>query len=177
MQAHLDHVALVVRRLEAVIDRLRGIEAGPIESFPAEGTREVYLGSGTARLLLMEPLRPDGPYGRAIAKRGPGLHHVALTVPDLQSFLADVRGWLLVPAAIAEMQAARTAWLARPGVATLLEVVEGEPPAGPAVVEQIELPGDLPVEPRPALVASDDHDVWLTIGGTRHSVRDLTADG
>lgn len=175
MSPPLDHVALVVRKLEPVIERLNGIEAGPIEAFPSEGTREVYLGEGAARLLLLEPTEPSGPYARAIDKRGPGLHHVALNVPDIHAFLARVRGWLVVPACIPDLDAARTAWLARPGVATLLEVVEGEPALGTAVVEQVELPGELPVDPRPSLVASNDADVWLTITGERYSVRALTA--
>jgi hypothetical protein len=101
---------------------------------------------------------------------------VALNVPDLDSFLAKVRGWLLVPGGISDLASARTAWLARPGVATLLEVVEGEAVLGTPIVERIELPGHLPVDPRPNLVASSDGDVWLTITGTRYAVRKLTAE-
>ena len=169
----LDHVALVVRRIEPVLDRLEGLEAGPIEAFPSEGTREVYLGAGVARLLLMEPTTADGPYARALAKRGPGLHHVAVETPDLDEFLAQVRGWLLVPACLPGLAQTRTAWLARPGVATLLEVHEGEAAEGTLVVEQVELPGSLPVDPRPGLVSSSDAGVWLTIAGKRHSVSEL----
>lgn len=172
-----DHVALVVRRLEPVLDRLKELEleAGPIEAFPSEGTREVYLGTGAARLLLMEPTRAEGPYARALAKRGPGLHHVALKVPDLAHFLGGVRGWLLVPAGLGELARTRTAWLARPGVGTLLEVHEAEPSEGTPVVERIELPGPLPVEPRPGMAPSGDGGVWLTIAGRRHAVSELTA--
>jgi methylmalonyl-CoA/ethylmalonyl-CoA epimerase len=176
MPLPVDHVALVVRRLEPVLERLPRLDPGPIEDFPREGTREVYLGDGAARLLLMQPTRPDGPYGRALAKRGPGLHHVAVNVPDLDAFLARVRGWLVVPACVPGLASARTAWLARPGVAALLEVHEGEPPAGPPLVERIELPGPLPVEPRPGLAPSDDGEVWLTIAGERRCARDLTAE-
>jgi len=175
MNPPLDHVALVVRQLEPVLERLGDLEAGPIEDFPKEGTREVYLGEGTARLLLMQPTRSAGPYGRALEKRGPGLHHVALNVPDLDAFLGRVRGWLLVPACVPGLAATRTAWLARPGVATLLEVHEREPSTGTPVVERVELPGPLPVEPRPGLLRSDDDQVWLTIAGKRRSVRELTA--
>ena len=173
MDPHLDHVALVVRRIEPVLERLAELEPGPIETFPGEGTREVYLGTGVARLLLMEPTDADGPYGRALAKRGPGLHHVALKVPDLDGFLGSVRGWLLVPACLRDLARTRTAWLARPGVATLLEVHEAEPAEGTPVVEQVELPGALPVDPRPDLAPSSDGDVWLTIAGRRRSVSAL----
>jgi len=174
MSPPVDHVALVVRRLEPVLERLEGLDAGPIESFPSEGTREVYLGAGLARLLLMEPTNTEGPYARALAKRGSGLHHVALNVPDLEGFVGRVRGWLLVPGCLRDMAETRTAWLARPGVATLLEVHEAEPAEGTPLVEQVELPGPLPVDPRPAMAPSSDGGVWLTIGGRRHSVSELT---
>lgn len=174
MRSSVDHVALVVRRLEPVLERLEGLDAGPIEAFPSEGTREVYLGSGTARLLLMEPTDTDGPYARALAKRGPGLHHVAVDVADLGAFLAGVGGWLVVPACLRDLAQTRTAWLARPGVATLLEVRETEPSEGRPLVELVELPGPLPVDPRPALAASSDGGIWLTIDGRRSSVSDLT---
>lgn len=170
----LDHVALVVRRLEPVVERLEGLEAGPIEAFPSEGTREVYLGVGSGRLLLMEPTSEQGPYARALAKRGPGLHHVAVRVPDLREFLASVRGWLLVPACLNDLERTRTAWLARPGVATLIEVQEAEQAEGSAVVEGVELPGPLAVDPRPAMEISKDGGVWLTIAGRRRSVAELT---
>lgn len=174
MSLSLDHVALVVRRLEPVLERLEGLDAGPIEDFPSEGTREVYLGAGLARLLLMEPTNAGGPYGRALAKRGSGVHHVAVNVPDLEGFLGRVRGWLLVPACLRDLVKTRTAWLARPGVATLLEVHEAEPAEGMPLVELVELPGPLPVDPRPAMAPSSDGGVWLTIAGRRHSVNELT---
>lgn len=175
MSSPVDHVALVVRRLEPVLERLEGLAAGPVESFPSEGTREVYLGAGSSRLLLMEPTNSEGPYARALAKRGPGLHHVALNVPDLEGFLDRVRGWLLVPGCLRDIAETRTAWLGRPGVATLLEVHEAEPAddEGMPLVEQLELPGPLPVDPRPAMTPSSGG-VWLTIGGRRHSVSELT---
>lgn len=113
---------------------------------------------------------------RALAKRGSGLHHVALTVSDLEGFLGRTRGWLLVPACLRDLAQTRTAWLARPGVATLLEVQEAESAGGTPVVEKVELPGPLPVDPRPSMEPSNDDEVWLTIAGRRHSVSELTGD-
>ena len=176
MSVSLDHVALVVRRLEPVLERLEGLAAGPIEAFPSEGTREVYLGSGSARLLLMEPTDTSGPYARAHAKRGAGLHHLAGNVPDLDGFLARVGGWLVVPACLPDLHDTRTAWLARAGVATLLEVHEAEPASGTPLVARVELPGPLPVDPRPSMEPSSDGGMWLTIGGRRWSVSELADD-
>ena len=140
----LDHVALVVRQLEPVLERCvsAGLDAGPIEDFPGEGTREVYLGSHgrPARLLLMQPSSESGPYARALAKRGPGLHHVAIHVPQLSDFLKSAQGWLVHPFSLDSESDRRTVWLARPGVGALLEVHESESDySGPRVVERVEV--------------------------------------
>ena len=78
----IDHVAVLVADLEAALRDLTplGLETGPIEEFPSEGTRECYLGRSdqSAKLLLLTPHGDAGPYARALARRGPGLHHVGL---------------------------------------------------------------------------------------------------
>ncbi|MEL7238718.1 MAG: VOC family protein, partial [Planctomycetota bacterium] len=85
----LDHVAILVRSIEDTVERLGQLDApsGEIEAFPGEGTRELYLGEpGRAgRLLLLQPLGDSGPYARAMAKRGPGLHHVAFRTRDIDA--------------------------------------------------------------------------------------------
>jgi len=125
----LDHVALLVRSLESALERLAetGLAVGEIESFPSEGTREVYLGDPDlpGRLLLLESTGP-GPYQRAFEKRGPGLHHVAIEVADPDAFAADARGWLLHPHSLQSQKGANTLWFARPGVGALLEVTRGK---------------------------------------------------
>ena len=174
--AHLDHVALLVQDLEATLGRLDfpAEEVGPIEEFPGEGTREIYLGQGSARLLLLQPLGTSGPYARAMEKRGPGLHHVALHTPELDSFLGDVRGWLLHPASIETIARWRTAWLARPGVPTLVEVHEAEPLEEPPCVSSVEVPAALDaVSPAAGLSTSVDGDAWITARGRRMRVADL----
>ena len=183
----IDHVALLVPRIEPVLEKLGDLaaEAGEIEEFPSEGTRELYVGGEgrVARLLLMQARGGAGPYARALAKRGPGLHHVALLVPDLDAFLAGVRGWLVHPACLPGLASTRTLWLARPGISTLVEVQEAEPGSGEPVVEQVEIPAsgelaellDLRVgEERVAgLLPSSDHACWLRLGGRRFAVAEL----
>ena len=130
MLHQLDHVAILVPNAEQVVQQLtarglpaKGLTPGEIESFPSEGTRECYLGADgrLGRLLLMEATSNQGPYARALAKRGPGLHHVALTVPDLDLFLNSVTGWLLVPGCVSSLARTKTAWLA--GTACTLATV------------------------------------------------------
>ena len=174
----LDHIALVTASLEPVLARLDHVQEhlGPIEAFPSEGTREVYVGNGSAKLLVMEPTSTDGPYGRALARRGPGLHHVALHTPDLTGFMGEVRGWLMLPISVRTIAESRTAWLARPGVPTLLEVHEAEPTSGEPLVGAVEVPGQLgKLYPAAGLSPSVDDSIWLTIGGVRMSAADWAA--
>lgn len=174
----LDHVALLVRSIETALERIApwGLEPGPVEEFPGEGTRECYLGDANqrGRLLLMQPLGEEGPYARALRKRGPGLHHVALRVPDLDAFLSSVTGWLLLPHSVTSIPQG-TAWLARPGVGTLLEVAQNAEPLGATAVEQVQVPGLLPEQELEGLTRSPDDVAWLTVGGGRRSVAELVA--
>ena len=53
--------------------------------------RAAFLRAGEAELELLEPLREDTPVGKFIARRGPGLHHIAVAVPDIDKAIADAR--------------------------------------------------------------------------------------
>jgi hypothetical protein len=126
------------------------------------------------RLLLMHPTSDEGPYARALARRGPGLHHVGIRVRSLDAFLAGTSGWLLHPISVRTIESARTAWLARPGIGTLIEVHEADDvAAGPAVVSRVTLPTARGLEPllsiAAGLVAAEEGDCRLTIG--EHDVR------
>ena len=56
-----------------------------------EGLEAALLQMGDGELELMAPLREDSPVGRFVAKRGPGLHHVAYAVTDIVKKLAEAR--------------------------------------------------------------------------------------
>jgi methylmalonyl-CoA epimerase len=78
----LDHVALAVASLDEAIplhERLSGARGSRPETLPGQGVRVAFVGD----LELLEPLAPDTPVGRFLARRGPGLHHVAYRTADL----------------------------------------------------------------------------------------------
>jgi catechol 2,3-dioxygenase-like lactoylglutathione lyase family enzyme len=170
----LDHVALLVRDLDAALDRVRGHDAtlvpGPIERFPREGTREVYVdrpGATAARLLLLEPIGP-GPYARALERRGPGLHHVALDVVSARAWAQGLAGWVV------HHELGRTLWLACKGAGALVEVndVQEVGPVGPPLVRQVDVPG-APALGCDLVRASSDTRAWLDLGRGRVAVADL----
>jgi methylmalonyl-CoA epimerase len=96
----VDHVAIAVPSLEAAIplyERLTGERASPVEHIEEQGVRVAFLGA----IELLEPTGPDSPVGRFLARRGPGLHHVAYRTKDISAELARVRdaGFELIDAA------------------------------------------------------------------------------
>jgi methylmalonyl-CoA/ethylmalonyl-CoA epimerase len=56
-----------------------------------EGLEAAFLRVGEAEVELMAPIRDDSPVGKFVARRGPGLHHVAYAVPDIEKSLAGAR--------------------------------------------------------------------------------------
>ena len=146
----LHHVALLVESLEALLPSLaaRGWAAGPINSYPKEGTREAYVWAAdpaaepSGRLLLVQSAGA-GPYARALSERGPGLHHLGLAVPDLSAFASALpaSGWYVHPFSLRGGAQLLDLWLFRPGFPALIEVFAGPAAEGPpALVRAVELP-------------------------------------
>jgi methylmalonyl-CoA epimerase len=92
MQLH--HVGIAVADLNASIDLYRstfGAELVHRAKNEKDGLEAAFLKVGDAELELLTPLHEDTPVGRFIAKRGPGMHHVAFGVADIDQALADAR--------------------------------------------------------------------------------------
>lgn len=124
------HIAILVPSVRKAADYLRqfNFEISKEEEWDGEGTREIYIERNKSNsLLLMEPIKP-GAYQRAMEKRGPGLHHLAIDVLNLESYLESLTGsgWLLHPISIKTMEQVQTVYLSRPGFPALIEVHERE---------------------------------------------------
>jgi len=81
----IDHLGIAVRSLAAakgIYEKL-GLTISAEEVVESEQVRLVMVPVGETRLELLEPLSENSPIARFIAKRGEGLHHVSLRVPDL----------------------------------------------------------------------------------------------
>jgi methylmalonyl-CoA epimerase len=76
----------------ATYERLFGAEVEHRATVEGQGVRAVSLRIGEGRVELLEPLGEDTPVGRFLAKRGPGMHHVAYEVSDLGATLAELSG-------------------------------------------------------------------------------------
>lgn len=128
MKSVLNHIAFLVPNAVKSAEYLRQFDfkIGPVEKWDSGGTLEIYVGdlsSEMANLLLMEPTK-EGAYTRAMAKRGPGVHHVGIDVLNLETYIDGLSGsgWLLHPKSLKTIKQTRTAWLARPNTPALIEV-------------------------------------------------------
>ena len=89
----IDHVGIAVADVDASLKFFTGVlglTSGETEDIKSQNSRVRFIDTGDAKLELVESLAPDSAIGKYIAKRGPGLHHVALRVPDIQAAMARV---------------------------------------------------------------------------------------
>ena len=88
------HVGIAVADLDRAIATYAGVFGASLEHravVPEQGVEAAALCIGDSRVELLEALRADTPVGRFVAKRGPGMHHVAFAVADLAGELARLR--------------------------------------------------------------------------------------
>ncbi len=85
MSFAIDHIGIGVKSLasaKSIYEKL-GLTISPEETVPAEHVRVVMVPVGDTRIELLQATSEDSAIARFIAKRGEGLHHVCLRVPDL----------------------------------------------------------------------------------------------
>ena len=93
MDFALDHLGIAVRSLAAaksIYEKL-GLTVSPEEIVPAEKVRLLMIPVGETRLELLEPTSDDSVIAKFMAKRGEGLHHISLRVPDLTAAVAKLK--------------------------------------------------------------------------------------
>lgn len=90
----VDHIAVAVESLDealAFYEKALGLENIGIETVEEQGVRVAKLDVGGTHIELLEPLSPETPVGRFLAKKGPGLHHICLGVDDIEAELAGLK--------------------------------------------------------------------------------------
>ncbi len=128
---HLDHVAIVTPDLDlgsAPYLALGLQPEGPDEEVGTQGVRVRAFVVGETLIELLTPTRPDSPIAAFLDKRGPGLHHTAYRVDDLDAEMARLRSEgarFLNEAPTPGRAGTRVAFLhPRWGAGTLIELVE-----------------------------------------------------
>jgi methylmalonyl-CoA/ethylmalonyl-CoA epimerase len=94
MFARVDHIGVAVEDLDAAIalhEEAYGMAVAHREVVEEQGVEAVLLDVGENHVELLRPLNGETPVGRFLSKRGPGLHHVAYQVTDVQATLDTLR--------------------------------------------------------------------------------------
>ena len=89
----IDHVGVAVEDLEGAISLYEdtlGMRLAHRETVESQGVEAVLLDVGEGHVELLRPLGPETAVGKFLDKRGPGLHHVAYAVADIDAALASL---------------------------------------------------------------------------------------
>jgi methylmalonyl-CoA/ethylmalonyl-CoA epimerase len=90
----IDHIGVAVEDLEAGIalyERSFEMELVHRETVESQGVEAVLLDVGDGHVELLAPLGPDTPVGKYLERKGPGLHHVAYAVDDIDAAIERLR--------------------------------------------------------------------------------------
>ena len=91
----IHHIGVAVADLDEAISTYESLLGASVEArevIESQGAEAVALHVGASRVELLAPLGDDTPVGRFLARRGPGMHHVAYEVDDLRAELARLDG-------------------------------------------------------------------------------------
>lgn len=90
----IDHIGIATRSIEeglAVWRDALGLEIHSTEEVSEQGVKVCMLNVGDTHVELLEPLGPETSVGKFLAKRGPGMHHIAIEVKDIRGSLAELK--------------------------------------------------------------------------------------
>ncbi len=94
MKVELDHVGIAISGLDEVLAFYRDVLGLHLEASEEVGSQKVrahFLPAGDPKLELLEAMDPESAIGKFVAKRGPGLHHLAFRVDDIEAALAELK--------------------------------------------------------------------------------------
>ena len=94
MLDRIDHIGVATDDLDGAVALYEGSFGMPVahrETVESQGVEAVLLDVGDGHVELLRPLGPETPVGRYLAKRGPGLHHVAYAVSDIDATLGKLK--------------------------------------------------------------------------------------
>jgi len=89
---HIEHIGIAVVNLDEAIkyyENVLGLECYAIEDVKDQKVKTAFFKVGDTKIELLESTDPEGPIGKFIEKRGPGIHHLAFAMPDVARALTD----------------------------------------------------------------------------------------
>jgi len=95
--SQIEHIGIAVENLQESIkyyEEVLGLECYAVEEVVDQKVKTAFFLVGTTKIELLESTSPEGPIGKFIAKKGPGIHHIAFAVNNASEALklAEARG-------------------------------------------------------------------------------------
>ena len=90
----ISHVAVAgsdTEQARILYNDILGLSFSGSETVEREGVTTHFYDIGESNVELLEPLGPETPVGKFLEKRGPGLHHIALEVEDLDGYVSQLK--------------------------------------------------------------------------------------
>lgn len=90
----IDHIGIATNSIEEMASVYRdalGLRIAETEEVASQKVRVAMLPIGESRIELLEATSDDSPISKFLAKRGPGIHHLAFNVADIRAALADLK--------------------------------------------------------------------------------------
>lgn len=91
---YIEHIGIAVKNLEESIkyyEDVLGMKCYAVEEVEEQKVKTAFFKVGDTKIELLESTDPEGPIGKFVEKKGPGVHHIAFAVDDVQEALLDVQ--------------------------------------------------------------------------------------
>ncbi|MFV0289925.1 MAG: methylmalonyl-CoA epimerase [Mangrovibacterium sp.] len=90
--SHIEHIGIAVKSLDEAIpyyEEVLGLKCYKIEEVADQKVKTAFFKVGDAKIELLESTDPEGPIGKFVEKKGPGIHHLAFAVENTDEALAE----------------------------------------------------------------------------------------
>lgn len=89
---HIEHIGIAVKNLEESIKYYQdvlGLTCYAVEEVIDQKVKTAFFQVGDTKIELLESTDPEGPIGKFVEKKGPGVHHIAFAMPDVATALTE----------------------------------------------------------------------------------------
>ncbi len=91
--SHIEHIGIAVNSLEEAIpfyENMLGLKCYAVEEVKDQKVKTAFFMVGQTKIELLESTDPEGPIGKFIEKKGPGMHHIAYAVDNVDQSLEEL---------------------------------------------------------------------------------------
>ena len=92
--SHIEHIGIAVENLDEAIayyEKVLGLSCYAVEEVADQKVKTAFFKVGQTKIELLESTDPEGPIGKFLAKKGPGVHHLAFAVDAVDKSLAEAQ--------------------------------------------------------------------------------------